>query len=451
MFSRRTLSRRTLLRGLGTAVALPWLECMTPRAALAAPAAGAAPTAPRRLAFVYVPNGIHMPDWTPTSTAADFKLPYLLEPLAPVRDRLLVLSGLAHDKARSNGDGAGDHARAAAVFLTGCQPRKTSGANIKAGVSVDQIAAARLGEATRLASLELGCDESAGAGNCDSGYSCAYNSNISWKTESMPMAKETDPRLVFERLFGSGRDRDEAQAQAERQARRRSVLDYVRADAERLERSLAGTDRHKLDEYLTNVRELERRLERVETERAAALPPGFTPPDEIPEHVGEHIRLMYDLMALAFRSDLTRVATFMVANEGSNRTYPFLGVKDGHHSLSHHGGDKDKQAKIRAINRFHTEHFATFLKQLAEAREPGGSVLDNSLIIYGSCIGDGDRHNHDNLPILLAGRGGGSVASGRHLEYPKNTPVANLYLSLLDRVGAPAEHVGDSTGRLEKL
>jgi len=431
-----TLDRRTFLRGCGTAVALPFLDAMLPRA-------WAAPAAPRRLAFLFVPNGIHMPDWTPATEGGDYALPHLLEPLAALRGDVAVLTGLAHDKARANGDGPGDHARSAAVFLTGAQPFKTAGANLRAGVSVDQVAAHRLGAATRFPSLELGCEPGLQAGSCDSGYSCAYSSNISWRTPQLPMAKEVDPRLLFERLFEIGPGPQTAAARARRLAERSSILDYVRDDARRLHARLGRGDRAKLDEYFEGVREIERRLEMAAGGNADAGAAGLAPPAGIPREYAEHVRLMYDLLVLAFRLDLTRVATFMLANEGSNRSYDFVGAPDGHHNLSHHGGDRVKIDKIRRINRFHTEQLAYFLGRMKE-----NGLLDSSLVVYGSAISDGNAHNHDNLPILLAGRGGGTFEPGRHLAFAPRTPLCNLYVSLLDATGTPTPRFGDSTGPL---
>jgi hypothetical protein len=411
--------------------------------------AGEAQHAPCRMAFLYVPNGIHMPLWTPAAEGRDFALPATLAPLAPFRGKLLVLSGLTQDKARPNGDGPGDHARAAAAFLTGAQPVKTHGADIRVGVSVDQVAASRIGERTRFPSLEIGCDWSLKAGDCDSGYSCAYSANISWKSATTPLAKENDPRLVFERLFGDSGSAESAEGRARRLRRERSLLDFVAEDAVRLGHSLGATDRRKLDEYLTALRDVERRIER--TEAAPRQDGSIAKPKGIPKDYGEHLRLLADILALAFRADLTRVATFMLANEGSNRSYPSLGVRDGHHDISHHGSDAEKQAKIAKINAFHLQTLVHFLEKLEEAEEGDGRVLDHSAILYGSGIGDGNRHNHDDLPILLAGGARGSLATGRHLRYPRNTPLNNLYLSLLDRVDASSDSLGDSTGRLPRL
>jgi hypothetical protein len=442
------LSRRTVLRGTAAALALPWLESLLPRSAWAAP-----PPRPLRLAFLYVPNGADMANWTPKSAEPGFTLPYALEPLAPVRAHVTVLTGLAHRKADANGDGPGDHARAGATFLTGCQARKTSGADLRVGVSVDQVAARRVGNATRLPSLELGLEPGAVAGECDSGYSCAYSSNLSWRSESSPMGKETDPRQVFERLFGDEVPGATPEERARRAKERRSVLDYVREDATRLAARMGASDRRKMDEYLTAVRELERRLARAEGE-AGGLPPGADggkAPTAVPATFEEHAKTMLDLLALGFRTDQVRVATLMLANEGSNRSYPSVCVKNGHHEISHHGKDDDKLDKVRRINRLHVEMLAHFLGRLAAAPEGDGTLLDGCAVAYGSAIGDGDRHDHDDLPLLLAGRGGGTLTPGRHLRLPAGTPVANLWLSLLDRVDARLDRFGDSTGRLADL
>lgn len=444
MSSTAALPRRTFLRGLGASLALPWLEAMLPVRARAA-----ASETPRRMAFVFIPNGVNMADWTPQADGAPFDLPFILEPLRPVQSELLVLSGLTHDKARPNGDGAGDHARASATFLTAAQARKTNGADIHVGVSVDQVAAARVGRRTRFASLELGCDRTKLAGNCDSGYSCAYSYNIAWKTPSTPMPPEVDPRLVFERLFSSGNPTEDAATAARRRAERRSILDFVMEDTHRLQRRLGYTDRRKLDEYLTAVRELEQRIDQSEV--VARELPDVTRPTGIPASYEAHIRLMFELLALAFQTDTTRIASFMLAHDGSNRPYPWLGVPEGHHNLSHHGNDEAKKAKIARINRFHLEQFAWFLGRLRELEEGEGTMLDHSMIVYGSAISDGNRHNHDDLPVLLAGQGGGTLRTGRHVSYSRNTPMANLYLEMLDRMGAPQERFGDSTGRLPNL
>jgi len=444
------IPRRTFLKGVGTAIALPTLEAMLPPLrALAASEAAAAKGFPKRMAFVYIPNGANMADWTPKAVGTDFELPLILEPLKPFQKDLQVLSGLAHDKARANGDGAGDHARASASFLTGCQARKTAGADIKVGVSVDQIAAERIGRRTRLPSLELSADRGRSSGSCDSGYACAYQYNISWKTESTPMPPEVDPRLVFERLFAVGPSAETAESQTVRMQHRKSILDFVADDANELKRKLGYTDNRKLDEYLTAVRELEMRIEQAEKFSSAL--PDFSKPTGIPKENEQHLRLMFDLMALAFQTDTTRIATFIIAHDGSNRPYPNLGVSDGHHDLSHHGNNEEKKQKIAKINRFHATQFAYFLEKLKSVPEGEGTLLDNCMIVYGGAIGDGNRHNHDNLPIVLAGRGGGTLLTGRHVRYDREIPMTNLYLAMLERLSVSAERVGDSTGKLENV
>jgi hypothetical protein len=441
--SRLKITRRTLLRGAGAAVALPWME------ATAAPR-GPSPDGPLRMAFFYVPNGVHMQDWKPKAEGRDYELPSILEPLAPVKEDLLVLSNLVQDNARSHGDGAGDHARSLSCFLTGVHPRKTDGANIEAGVSVDQFAAKHIGAATRLPSLELGIERGAQSGNCDSGYSCAYSSNISWRTPTTPSAKEINPRLVFDRLFGGLDAGGSVDDRRRRGLYERSILDFVQEDAQSLRGRIGMTDRRKLDEYLTAVREIERRVARADEVSDRPSDVATPRPSGVPADYAEHVRLMFDLLVLAFQTDTTRIATFMFANEGSGRPYPFLGVPEGHHDLSHHGKDPAKHEKLRKINRFHIEEFARLLKRLKETKEGDRSILDNSMIVYGSGISDGDRHNHDDLPVLLVGKGGGTIATGRHVAFTPQ-PLNNLYLSMLDRMDVPCDRLGDSTGRLEKL
>jgi hypothetical protein len=444
------ISRRTVLRGLGTVVALPWLEAMTPRfAAAAAPAAGqAVAAAARRMAFFYVPNGAIMDDWTPASEGSDFTLPTILKPLEPLRQDLLVLSDLTCDKGRPNGDGGGDHARASSAFLTGVQARKTAGANFRSGISADQVAAARLGERTRLPSLELGIERYRGSGNCDSGYSCVYEHTVSWRSATSPLPTEVDPRLVFERLFA---ERPNDPDRLKRNRLRASVLDAVLDEARGLEHRLGGNDRQKLDQYLSCVRELELRIARAETLPPVEPPAGSVKPESVPAELKEHFRLMCDLLVLAFQTDVTRIATFMFAREGSEQRYNMVGISEGHHELTHHRGDPAKIAKVRTINTYHIEQFAYFLNRLKAIPEGSGTLLDNCMIAYGSGNSDGNRHTHDNLPVLLAGKGGGSLKTGRHLHYPKETPVNNLWLAMLDRMGAPTERLGDSTGVLTGL
>lgn len=400
------------------------------------------------MAFVYVPNGVNMADWAPTAEGADFELPYILEPLKAHQGGLQVLSGLAHRTADPNGDGPGDHARASASFLTGVQARKTAAVDIRAGVSVDQVAAAQIGKLTRFPSLELSCDKGQQAGACDSGYSCAYQFNLAWKSPSTPLPPEVDPRLVFERLFAAD-PTETGENRARRKQSQQSILDFVLEDARQLRARLGTTDRRKLDEYMTSVREIEQRIENAE--KFAAANPSYQRPDGIPADYAQHVRLMFDIMALAFQTDSTRVATFIVAHDGSNRSYPAIGVGDGHHDLSHHGGNKEKKQKIARINQFHMQQFAWFLDRLKSVREGDRTLLDNCMIVYGSGISDGDAHAHYDLPVVLAGGGAGSLTPGRHVRYPKDTPMTNLYLSMLERMGVNEERFGDSTGKLSLL
>jgi hypothetical protein len=450
----RTLPRRTFLRGLGTVMALPALEAMAPAAGFAATAAKAAGSkahggAPLRMAFLFVPNGIHMQDWRPAAEGTLNQLPPTLQPLAGVKEHLNVLTGLAQHNAFALKDGPGDHARSVAAFLTGCHPRKTAGADIKNGISVDQYAAREIGNNTRFPSLEIGCERGAQAGNCDSGYSCAYSSNLSWRSETTPVPKEVDPRLVFERFFTNGDPGESAEVRAKRDRYRKSILDFVMEDASRLKSQLGVRDQRKLDEYFTAVREIEQRIARAGKDVLEAT--GLKTPAGIPQEYGDHLKLMADLMVLAFQGDLTRISTFMFANDGSNRPYRAINIPEGHHDLSHHGNDPAKQAKIAQINKFHISALAYMLEKMKGIEEPGGTMLDNVMIVYGAGISDGNAHNHDDLPILLAGRGGGTIRTGRHLKYAPNTPLNNLFLSMLDRMHVPVHSLGDSTGRLDGL
>jgi hypothetical protein len=440
------LSRRTILRGLGVSLALPWLEAMGPVASWAADAGDKARKAPNRMAFIYVPNGKNMADWTPATEGRDYELPPILKPLAEIKDDFNVLTGLTADKARPHGDGGGDHARALASFLTGAQARKTDGTDIRAGISVDQVAASRVGDQTKLPSLEIGCEAGAMAGNCDSGYSCVYSSTMSWKSATQPLPKEVNPKLVFERLFSS----TPAKERIERDRKRKSVLDFVRDDAKDLQGKLSSSDTRKLDEYFSAVRDIELRIE-----RANSLPevktPEYAVPAGVPSSYEEHIRLMCDLLVLAFQSDVTRVGTLVIANEGSNKPYPFIGVSEGHHDLSHHGNDAKKKEKIREINTFHITQLAYLLKKLKSIPEGDGTLLDHCQIAYGSANSDGNAHNHDNLPILLAGKAGGTIQTGRHIRYQNETPLNNLWLSMLERMDVRLSFLGDSTGALQGL
>lgn len=441
----RPISRRAALRGLGVSIGLPLLEAMNPRRIFATPQSAS----PTRAVFVYVPNGVHMPAWTPTATGARFDLPPILAPLKAVQDDLLVLSGLTLDTARAHGDGGGDHARAMASFLTCKHPHKTRGTDLRAGVSVDQLAAAEIGKRTRLPSLELGCEGGRAEGACDHGYSCVYQTNLSWRGEATPAPKEIDPQAVFERLFGSDTG-ENAASRSRRERDRRSVLDFATEDAKHLQSTIGTADRRKLDEYLESVREVERRITAAQPS-VETVGGKITKPLGIPAEFTDHARLLCDLLVLAFRTDSTRIATLVFGNDGSNRSYPSVGVPDGHHDVSHHGGDKKKQAKVQAVNTHHAEQLAYLLGKLKEANDGDSTLLDRSLVVYGSGIADGDGHTHDDLPILLAGGGNGTIKGGRHVRFPTDTPLANLHLSILDRLGVKADSFGDSTGRLKGL
>lgn len=426
--------RRTVLRGFGTALALPWMESMHRED----------PELPTRLAYVYAPNGIHMPDWY---AEQDGGLGRTLEPLADLRADLDLLRGLTHDKGRANGDGPGDHARASATWLTGVQPLKTDG-RVMLGISADQVAAASIGDRTKFRSLVVGCDSGLRGGQCDSGYACAYSGNISWEGPETPAGKEVNPRRIFDRLFRGGEDAEDQAARLVRLRHRRSLLDFVARDARSLSGRLGSEDRGKLDEYLTGIRELERRLDDTWPDRVESVGDELRPPADLPD-LGVHARLLADLVVLAFRSDVTRVATIMLLNEGSNRSYPDLGVHGGHHALSHHRGEAAKEQQIQRINRFHVELFAHFVRGLKEVQEHDRSLLDASMVVFGSGLSDGNRHHHHDLPVLLAGGGNGTLSPGGIRVFEPETPMMNLHLALLGRMGAPIEALGDSTGVLE--
>ncbi|MBS1721535.1 MAG: DUF1552 domain-containing protein [Armatimonadetes bacterium] len=435
------IDRRTFLRGVGVSLALPYLEAMAPLRALAS---GTQP--PVRLAFCFVPNGIDMANWTPATSGA-LELSPILQPLANVKDSLNVVTGLAQMNAFALGDGPGDHARSCAAWLTGVHPKKTSGSDITGGISADQVAAQHIGGSTKFASLEIGCERGALAGDCDSGYSCAYSSTISWRGPSTPNAKDVSPRAVFERLFGSG-GQEETNV---RRISRRSILDFVSEDADALRSQLGRRDQMKLDEYLQAVKEIETRLTKYESENAKEIAASHAKPSSTPSDRGEHIRLLGDMMILAFQADLTRVCTFMFANEGHNRPYREIGITDGHHDISHHGNEAAKLEKKKQIDTYHVQQLAYILEKMKATKEAGGSLLDNTLLVYGGGISDGNRHNHDELPILVAGKAGGKLKAGRHLVANAQTPMNNLLLSALDLVGVDLDKLGDSTGKMQGL
>jgi hypothetical protein len=390
------------------------------------------------------------------------ELPSSLKPLQDYKNDFQVLSGLDHTKANANGDGAGDHARANATFLTGCQAKKTAGKDIRIGTSVDQIAAEAIGGQTKLPSLELSCDGVRRSGKCDSGYSCAYQYNLSWKTESMPMVPESNPRLVFERLFGKSNSSIDRENQQKRKELNKSILDFAMEDAGRLSKRLDKTDQEKLNEYFTSVRELEKRIERDEQQSKNV--PDFKSPEGIPKNYKDHLRVMFDMMALAYQSDSTRISSFLMAHDGSNRSFRDIGVPDGHHSLSHHRNDPDKIKKLARIDQFYSEQFAYFLGKLASIREMDGSrLIDHCMILLGSGISDGNLHRHSDLPVLLAGGKSHGLQTGRHHDFSEGryddekrkfskdsfgVPMTNLHLGLLDKIGVRTNQIGDSTGKI---
>lgn len=430
------MHRRRFLRAAGVCLGLPWLPSLARRAAAAAEAA----RPPRRLAYLYVPNGVNVARWQVEGEGADFRFSPTLEPLEPFRRDVTVISGLNHENATKGPDGGGDHSRSTAVYLTGVRPKKTGGSDIRNGVSIDQFAAQQLGHLTRLPSLELSTDGARTSGRCDSGYSCAYQYNLSWASPTKPVPAERDPRAVFERMFGASQGDGASEARRELQ---QSVLDFVKDDARALDRNLSKADRDKLDQYLSAVRDVERRIQRAES--APVELPDFKPPAGIPASYQEHIRAIFDLMVLAFQTDSTRIVTFMLAHDGSNRAFPEIGVPEAHHQLSHHRDNPKTLEKIGKIDRFYVEQFAWLLGRLKQVPEGEGSLLDHSMIVYGGCLSDGNKHWHSNLPVVLAGRGGGTLSPGRHLSAADPTPMCNLHLSLLQRMGVNAGRFGDSS------
>ncbi|HSH95322.1 MAG TPA: DUF1552 domain-containing protein [Roseimicrobium sp.] len=445
-----SFNRRLFLRGLGVGITLPALEPLLPSKAFAAgeTAATTATGAPLRMGFVYVPNGVILDKWRPVGEGDGFELNKTMEPLAEFKDSMQIFTGFEHKNGWSGPDGAGDHARANATILTGARPKKTAGADVRVGVSVDQFAAQHVGQQTRFSSLELSCDGVRKAGVCDSGYSCAYQFNLSWRTETSPVAPESNPRLVFERLFGSGKGAERQQSFQLRQARQKSILDFVMEDAKSMHRELGYNDQQKMDEYLTGVRDIETRIQKAE-KFGPPPEPGVDAPSGIPTSYQDHIRLMADMLVLAYQTDSTRVSTFLMAHDGSNRSFKELGVPEGHHYLSHHQNDAQKMDRISKIDFFYTQQLAYFLKRLRETKDVDGkTLLDNSMIVYCSGLSDGNRHRHDDLPVIVAGGGGGRLTPGRHVKLGSNTPMTNLYVSLLNNMGVKTERFADSTGAL---
>ncbi len=452
------LNRRRFLRNLGVCLALPALESLVPRRLAAATAAAeplAATTAtgaPLRTAFIYFPNGAIPGAWLPTGEGKTFELNRTMQPLANVKQQLQVFGGLADDSAIAYTDGGGDHARANATFLSGVRIKKTPGADFHAGISADQVMAQSVGLLTPFRSLELSCDPIQNVGSCDTGYACVYQHNLSWSSATTPVTPEVNPRLLFERLFGAGSRAERQQNQLARQQRQRSVLDFVLTDSRNLAREISGRDREKLDEYFASVRDIEQRIQQAEKSRSSRPQPDADAPAGIPETVTAYARLMFDMLHLAFQTDSTRVATFMVGGEGSDRNYPEIGVTDGHHEMSHHQNKADKIEKVTKIDGWYATQLAYFLEKMEATKDlDGNSLLHNSQIVYGSGCSDGNRHTHVDLPVILAGGGGGTLTPGRYVQQP-NVPLTNLYLSMMDRIGVKGiERFGDSTGRLANI
>jgi hypothetical protein len=448
-----SLPRRTFLRGLGATLALPMLDSMTPPLSALGPS-----TPPIRLGYVYTPNGIvgacdKSPRpfmWTPKTVGANFEFSPTMKALEPFRDQINVLSGLAQVTGRALGDGPGDHARATATFLTGVHPYKTGGADFRLGVSADQIAARELGKYTQLASLELGLEPQPLAGNCDSGYTCAYMS-MSWRGPSSPLPAEINPRAVFERLFGDG-DSTDPKVRASRLEQQKSVLDYVTGSLSRLQRRLSTGDKRKIDEYFESVRDVERRIALAEAQNASLELPHLERPGAVPDDYAQYSKLMIDLQVIAWQTDMTRVASFMLGRDGSNRSYREIGISDGHHSISHHQGDDERLDKLIKIDELHVSMFAYLLQRLRDTPDGEGTLLDHSLVAFGSSISESNIHTHDDLPIVVAGTANGQLKGNRHLVYGKETPLNNLFLSMFDLAGLPhVDGFGDSTGRLTHL
>ncbi|MEM9015624.1 MAG: DUF1552 domain-containing protein [Verrucomicrobiota bacterium] len=448
------INRRNFLRGIGAGIALPTFETFLPSKLSANEAVRMGVTEsgmPLRTAFLYKPNGVNVSKWVCEGTGRDYKLNETHQPYAKFKEDFHLITRLEHENGTSGGDGGGDHARANASFLTGVRPRKTAGADIKLGVSVDQVIANHLSDQTRFSSLELSCDGVRKSGVCDSGYSCAYQFNLSWRSDTTPMTPESNPRHVFERLFGAGSAAERQQSFAARNEQQRSILDFVMEDARALNKQLGRNDQLKLDEYMTGVREIERRIEKSEK---FGLPdaPEMEMPDGVPGSFQEHVRLMMDMLVLAFETDSTRVASFLLSHDGSNRSFKEIGVPDGHHTISHHRNDPVALAKLAKIDLFYSEQFAYFLQQMKSRKDADGkSLLHNSQVVWGGGLADPDRHRHNELPVIVAGQGGGTIKTGLHTDVGVDTPMSNLFLDMIHRVGIKEERFGDSTGQLSIL
>ncbi len=444
-------NRRNFLRGMGVAFALPVFESVVNQKAIGAtnPLSREVATtetgAPLRMAYLYSPNGVNVSKWNPKGEGTDYELNETQKPYEKFKNDFQIFSGFELANGWAGSDGAGDHARALATFLTTMRPRKTSGADIKVGVSVDQVAAQNVGYTTRFPSLELSCDGARKSGSCDSGYSCAYQFNLAWKSSNTPLAPERNPRLVFERLFAGGSGKDRQKNLEQRTKEKRSLIDFALDDATSLRKQLGKNDQQKLDEYLSGVRDIEKRIERAE-KMGPPKKPNMAQPTGIPKSYQDHIRLMMDMMLVAFETDSTRIATFMLAHDGSNRSFREIGVPDGHHAISHHGDKPDKLEKIAKIDKFYAEQFAYFMEQMESKKDfDGNSILHNSMVLFGSGLSDPNRHRHNNLPIVLAGHGGGTLNPGRHVKLNGDTPLANLYLHMLEKMGVKETRFGDSS------
>jgi len=437
------LSRRTLLRGLGAAITLPVMESLIPSAL----ANTALENRPKKLSVFYMPNGLRMPKFTPAIAGSNYELTPILEPIARHRDKFAVISGLAHYNANALGDGPGSHGRSCGAYLTGAHPKRTEGADILCGISMDQVIANHVGQHTQLASLELGIEPPSLLGSCDVGYSCTYTNTLSWRSATAPLPVAVKPGDVFERLFGDMRALDEKSRKAQL-ATKASILDFVMEDAARLSPRLGMNDRRKLDEYLDSIRTVEARIQKASQQTSEVDTSQLVLPAGIPQSFEEHVRIMIDLQVLALQSDMTRVSTFMLGRELSNRAYTEIGVPDAHHSLSHHGGDEVKIEKLVKINQYHMAQFGYLLDRLSATTDGERSLLDSTLVMGGASLGEPNDHDNMNLPALVAG---GGLRGNRHIIEPKHTPMANLMLSLMHEMGVPAESFGDSTGPLSAL
>ena len=447
------LSRRGFLRGIGASVGLPALESLAPvmAAEVVRSAGTTASGSPLRMAYLYVPNGVNVDHWRPKGEGAKYEMGKSFQSLEEHRKDFQIYTGFEQQHASAGRDGAGDHARSNATFLTGARAKKTAGSDIHVGVSVDQLAAQVMRDHTRFSSLELSCDGVRKSGSCDSGYSCAYQFNLSWRSANQPMTPESNPRLVFERLFGAGTGQERADSLRKRHATKKSILDFIADDAKAMHKRLGRNDQMKLDEYLTGVREIEQRIEKAES-WGNPKDPGRAAPKGIPGAYRDHIRLMMDMMVLAFQTDSTRISTFLLAHEGSNRSFREIGVGSGHHNLSHHKGKVENLDQIAKIDQFYLENLSYFLKKMKETRDVDGkSILHNSMVVYGSGISDGNRHNHNDLPIILAGQGGGAFQTGRHVNLKEEVPLNNLYMRMLEEFGAKQKSFGDATGVLKTV